>query len=40
MWELAVQGASDTNNVNDCKNLQTEMDALSAEIDRIASTTT
>ena len=40
MWETAVQGASDTNNANDRKNLQTEMDALSAEIDRIASTTT
>ena len=40
MRELAIQGASDTNNANDRKNLQTEMDALSAEIDRIASTTT
>ena len=40
MRELAVQGASDTNNANDRKSLQTEMDALSAEIDRIAFTTT
>ena len=40
MRELAIQGASDTNNANDRKNLQIEMDALSAEIDRIASTTT
>ena len=36
MRELAIQGASDTNNANDRKNLQTEMDALTAEIDRIA----
>ena len=40
MRELAVQGASDTNNANDRKNLQTEMDALSTEIDHIASTAT
>ena len=39
MRELAVQGANDTNNVNDRKNLQAEMDAQSTEIDRIASTT-
>jgi flagellin len=40
MREVAVQGANDTNNSQDRANLQAEMDAMSAEIDRIAGTTT
>ena len=40
MREVAVQAANDTNNDQDRANLQAEMDALMAEIDRISSTTT
>jgi flagellin len=40
MREIAVQAANDTNNDQDRGNLQAEMDAMSAEIDRIAGTTT
>jgi len=40
MRELAVQGANDTNDSNDRTALQSEMDALVAEIDRIAANTT
>jgi flagellin len=40
MREVAVQAANDTNNASDRNNLQAEMDALSTEIDRIASATT
>ena len=40
MREVAVQAANDTNNAQDRANLQAEMDAMSAEIDRIAETTT
>jgi flagellin len=40
MREVSIQAANDTNNVQDRSNLQAEMDALSAEIDRIAGTTT
>jgi flagellin len=40
MRELAVQGANDTNNSTDRTNLEAELDALLAEIDRIAATTT
>jgi len=40
MREVAVQAANDTNNAQDRDNLQAEMDAMSAEIDRIAGTTT
>ena len=40
MREIAVQAANDTNNAQDRANLQAEMDAMSAEIDRIAGTTT
>jgi flagellin len=40
MREIAVQAANDTNNAQDRGNLQAEMDAMSAEIDRIAGTTT
>ena len=40
MREVAVQAANDTNNAQDRANLQAEMDAMSAEIDRIAGTTT
>jgi flagellin len=39
MRELAVQGANDTNNASDRSSLQTEMDQLRDEIDRIAATT-
>ncbi len=39
MRELAVQGANDTNNTSDRSSLQTEMDQLRDEIDRIAATT-
>jgi flagellin len=40
MREVAIQAANDTNNAQDRANLQAEMDAMSAEIDRIAGTTT
>ena len=40
MREVAVQSANDTNNAQDRTNLQAEMDAMVAEIDRIAGTTT
>ena len=40
MREAALQGANDTNNVQDRSNLQVEFDALIVEIDRIAGTTT
>jgi flagellin len=39
MRELAVQSSNDTNDSNDRTNLQSEMRALTTEIDRIASTT-
>jgi len=40
MREVSVQAANDTNNSQDRTNLQAEMDAMVAEIDRIADTTT
>jgi flagellin len=40
MREIAVQASNDTNNAQDRDNLQAEMKAMSAEIDRIAGTTT
>jgi flagellin-like hook-associated protein FlgL len=40
MREISVQAANDTNDASDRKNLQAEMNALSTEIDRIASVTT
>ena len=40
MRELAVQAANDTNSAVDRTSLQTEMDALVNEIDRISSVTT
>jgi flagellin len=40
MREIAIQAGNDTNNTQDRANLQAEMDAMSAEIDRIAGTTT
>ena len=40
MREVAVQAANDTNSADDRSNLQTELDAMIKEIDRIASTTT
>ena len=40
MREVAVQSSNDTNNAQDRQNLQAEMNAMSAEIDRIAGTTT
>ena len=40
MREIAVQASNDTNSTDDRKNLQTEMDALVIEIDRIAGVTT
>jgi flagellin len=40
MREVAVQASNDTNNAQDRGNLQTEMDAMIKEIDRIAATTT
>ena len=40
MREVAVQASNDTNNAQDRTNLQAEMNAMSAEIDRIAGTTT
>ena len=39
MNELAVQGANDTNEGSDRDAINEELDALTAEIDRIASTT-
>jgi flagellin len=39
MRELAVQASSDTNDTNDRTNIQTELDALSSELDRIGSVT-
>jgi len=40
MREVAVQAANDTNNEQDRTNLQSEMNAMVTEIDRIAGTTT
>ena len=40
MREVSVQAANDTNNAQDRTNLQAEIDAMVAEIDRIADTTT
>ena len=40
MREIAVQAGSDTNNTQDRKNLQAEMDAMVTEIDRISHATT
>jgi flagellin-like hook-associated protein FlgL len=40
MREVSVQAANDTNNADDRSNLQAEMNALTTEIDRIASVTT
>jgi flagellin len=40
MREVSVQTSNDTNSGGDRANLQAELDALNAEIDRIASTTT
>lgn len=40
MNELATQGANDTNTENDRKAVQSELDALVKEIDRISETTT
>ena len=40
MREVAVQAANDTNNTQDRLNLQSEMDAMVTEIDRIAGATT
>ncbi len=40
MREISVQAANDTNDETDRSNLQLEYDALSAEIDRIATVTT
>jgi flagellin len=40
MREVSVQAANDTNNSQDRANLQSEMNAMVTEIDRIASTTT
>ena len=39
MRELAVQGANDTNDADDRANLQSELTALTAEIDRIGAVT-
>jgi flagellin len=39
MREIAVQAANDTNNDQDRLNLQTEMDAMTSELDRIAGVT-
>jgi flagellin len=39
MRELALQAASDTNSADDRAYLQTELKALSTEIDRVAATT-
>ena len=40
MREIAVQAGNDTNNTQDRKNLQAEMDAMVTEIDRISHATT
>jgi flagellin len=40
MREVAVQANNDTNNTQDRENLQAEMTAMSAEVSRIAGTTT
>ena len=40
MRELSVQSANDTNNAGDRANLQSEINQLMTEIDRISSTTT
>ena len=40
MRELAVQAANDTNSANDRTNIQSEVDQLTNEIDRIANVTT
>jgi flagellin len=40
MREIAIQASNDTNNAQDRGNLQSEMDALVTEIDRIAHVTT
>jgi flagellin len=40
MREIAVQSANDTNNSQDRLNLQTEMNAMTKEIDRISHATT
>ena len=40
MREIAVQAANDTNNTQDRKNLQAEMDAMVTEVDRISHATT
>lgn len=40
MREVAVQSNNDTNNAQDRANLQSEMNAMATEIDRIAGTTT
>ena len=40
MRELSLQAASDTNSADDRAYLQTELKALSTEIDRVAATTT
>ena len=40
MREVAIQSANDTNSSSDRTNLQTELDALTSEIDRIAGVTT
>ena len=40
MREVAVQASNDTNSADDRMNLQTEMNAMVTEIDRIASVTT
>jgi len=40
MRELALQSANDTNSANDRTASQSEIDALSTEIDRVANTTT
>ena len=39
MREVSIQAANDTNNADDRSNLQAEMDQLTTEIDRIATTT-
>ncbi|PLX84369.1 MAG: flagellin FliC [Desulfuromonas sp.] len=39
MRELAVQGANETNDADDAAAIQTEMDELTSEIDRIAGAT-
>ena len=39
MREIAVQSGNDTNNTQDRKNLQAEMDAMVTEVDRISHAT-